>query len=117
MSCSMAEEILQSKVDHLTPAAQVPGAAVTLMHMQTAFCSCRVLNKISDHRMKFLTCGRKMPENCSCVKHVSEILEISPRSSLYNRGYEVPTARSMSRLSFVYASADLSDFRTDGKEQ
>lgn len=113
----MSAGILQSKVDHLAPAAQVPGAAVTLTHKQTGFCSCGVLGKISNHRMKFLMCGRKMPENCRCVKHVSEILEISPRSSLYNKGYHVPTARSTSRLSFVYASADLSDFRTGCKEQ
>ena len=114
----MAEGSLESKVEHGTPfpAAQVPGAAARLMHKQTGFCSCRGLGKISNHRTKFLTCGRKMPENCRCVKHVSEILEISARSSLH-RGYHIPTARSTSRLSFVYRSGDLSDFRTGCKEQ
>lgn len=83
MSHSMAEGSLQSKVEHLTPfpAAQVPGATVRLMHKQTGFCRCRGLSEISNHRTKLLTCRRKMPENCRSVKHVSEILEISPRSS------------------------------------
>lgn len=117
-SHSMAEGSLQSKVEHLPPfpTAQVLGAAVRLMHKQTGVCRCGSVGKLSNHRTNFLVCGRKMPENCRCVKHVNEILEISARSSL-DRGYDIPTATSTSRLSFVYTGGDLSDFRTGCKEQ
>lgn len=73
-SCSVAEGHHQRKVEHLAPfpTAQVPGAAVRPMHKQTAFRSCRALGKISNHRTKFLRCGRKMPENYRRVKHESK---------------------------------------------
>lgn len=55
------------------PAAQVPGADVRL-----GFATCRGFGQNFKPQNKFLIFGRKMPENCRCVK----ILEILPRSFL-----------------------------------
>jgi len=115
MSHSMTEEVFKGGAPRSISRGPGPKASVTLIYRQTGFCSCKGLGKSSNHTTKFLTHGRKMPENCRYVKHLTEILEISSRSSLH-RGYHSPPARSMSRLNFIYAGGDLSDCRTGGKE-